>query len=79
MTTTPKGSADDGAMPEFQCPVCSTPSPEYAPGTYKCPECLYVWQPDAPNAPLCLLCGIKLRPAGIGYVCEQCGSTQGYD
>ncbi len=31
----------------------------------------------ASDAPLCLTCGIKMRPAGSCYVCEGCGSTSG--
>ncbi|MGC1281651.1 MAG: vitamin B12-dependent ribonucleotide reductase [Streptosporangiaceae bacterium] len=29
------------------------------------------------DAPLCLNCGTKMRPAGSCYVCEGCGSTSG--
>jgi ribonucleoside-diphosphate reductase alpha chain len=29
------------------------------------------------DAPLCMNCGIKMRPAGSCYVCEGCGSTSG--
>ncbi len=29
------------------------------------------------DAPLCLTCGSKMRPAGSCYVCEGCGSTSG--
>jgi ribonucleoside-diphosphate reductase alpha chain len=31
----------------------------------------------AADAPLCLGCGTKMRPAGSCYVCEGCGSTSG--
>jgi ribonucleoside-diphosphate reductase alpha chain len=31
----------------------------------------------AADAPLCLTCGTKMRPAGSCYVCEGCGSTSG--
>jgi len=31
----------------------------------------------ASDAPLCMTCGIKMRPAGSCYVCEGCGSTSG--
>ncbi len=31
----------------------------------------------AVDAPLCLTCGTKMRPAGSCYVCEGCGSTSG--
>ncbi|MDP9406627.1 MAG: vitamin B12-dependent ribonucleotide reductase [Actinomycetota bacterium] len=29
------------------------------------------------DAPLCMTCGIGMRPAGSCYVCESCGSTSG--
>ncbi len=29
------------------------------------------------DAPLCLTCGIKMRPAGACYACEGCGATSG--
>ncbi|WP_130493730.1 vitamin B12-dependent ribonucleotide reductase [Motilibacter rhizosphaerae] len=29
------------------------------------------------DAPLCMSCGTKMRPAGSCYVCEGCGSTSG--
>ena len=29
------------------------------------------------DAPMCMTCGIKMRPAGSCYVCEGCGSTSG--
>ena len=31
----------------------------------------------ASDSPLCMTCGIKMRPAGSCYVCEGCGSTSG--
>ena len=31
----------------------------------------------ASDAPMCLTCGTKMRPAGSCYVCEGCGSTSG--
>ncbi len=31
----------------------------------------------AADAPLCLTCGTKMRPAGSCFVCEGCGSTSG--
>ncbi|WP_198668847.1 vitamin B12-dependent ribonucleotide reductase [Homoserinimonas sp. OAct 916] len=29
------------------------------------------------DAPLCLTCGVKMRPSGSCFVCESCGSTSG--
>jgi ribonucleoside-diphosphate reductase alpha chain len=34
-------------------------------------------QGQVADAPLCLTCGTKMRPAGSCYVCEGCGSTSG--
>ena len=31
----------------------------------------------AADAPICMTCGTKMRPAGSCYVCEGCGSTSG--
>jgi ribonucleoside-diphosphate reductase alpha chain len=40
-------------------------------------ELIEAQQGTAADAPLCMTCGIKMRPAGSCYVCEQCGSTSG--
>jgi ribonucleoside-diphosphate reductase alpha chain len=40
-------------------------------------ELLERMQGKAADAPLCLACGMKMRPAGSCYVCEGCGSTSG--
>ncbi len=29
------------------------------------------------DAPLCMTCGVKMRPSGACYVCEGCGNTSG--
>jgi ribonucleoside-diphosphate reductase alpha chain len=29
------------------------------------------------DAPMCMTCGTKVRPAGYCYVCKGCGSTSG--
>ena len=34
-------------------------------------------QGQAADAPLCMTCGVKMRPAGSCFVCESCGSTSG--
>jgi ribonucleoside-diphosphate reductase alpha chain len=31
----------------------------------------------AADAPLCMTCGVEMRPGGSCYVCESCGSTSG--
>jgi ribonucleoside-diphosphate reductase alpha chain len=40
-------------------------------------ELLESHQSRTADAPLCLTCGTKMRPAGSCYVCEGCGSTSG--
>jgi ribonucleoside-diphosphate reductase alpha chain len=40
-------------------------------------ELLEVITGQASDAPLCMSCGTKMRPAGSCYVCEGCGSTSG--
>ncbi|TAK69422.1 MAG: vitamin B12-dependent ribonucleotide reductase [Actinomycetota bacterium] len=40
-------------------------------------ELLEVFTGTASDAPLCMTCGTKMRPAGSCYVCEGCGSTSG--
>ena len=40
-------------------------------------ELLQAQQGAVADAPLCMTCGVKMRPAGSCYVCESCGSTSG--
>jgi len=40
-------------------------------------ELIEAQQGRTADAPLCLSCGTKMRPAGSCYVCEGCGSTSG--
>ena len=40
-------------------------------------ELLEKFQGKAADAPMCMTCGTKMRPAGSCYVCEGCGSTSG--
>jgi ribonucleoside-diphosphate reductase alpha chain len=47
------------------------------PGTDSSIELLESHQGRTADAPLCLTCGTKMRPAGSCYVCEGCGSTSG--
>jgi ribonucleoside-diphosphate reductase alpha chain len=58
---------------------------ESAPGTggtsssapHSSVELIEAQQGRSADAPLCLNCGTKMRPAGSCYVCEGCGSTSG--
>jgi ribonucleoside-diphosphate reductase alpha chain len=40
-------------------------------------ELLEKFQGVSADAPMCMTCGTKMRPAGSCYVCEGCGSTSG--
>jgi ribonucleoside-diphosphate reductase alpha chain len=40
-------------------------------------DLLAKFQGKAADAPMCMTCGTKMRPAGSCYVCEGCGSTSG--
>src|SRR5690242_1623864 len=54
--------------------------PEAAPfpaGPHSTAELIESQQGRTADAPLCLTCGTKMRPAGSCYVCEGCGSTSG--
>jgi ribonucleoside-diphosphate reductase alpha chain len=52
----------------------ATPAPREV---HSSTELVEAQQGTAADAPLCLNCGVKMRPAGSCYVCESCGSTSG--
>ncbi len=55
-------------------PAAAAPFP---PGPHSSTELIESQQGRTADAPLCLTCGTKMRPAGSCYVCEGCGSTSG--
>jgi ribonucleoside-diphosphate reductase alpha chain len=59
----------------------STPRPGtgggQAAGPHSSVELIEAQQGRTADAPLCLTCGTKMRPAGSCYVCEGCGATSG--
>jgi ribonucleoside-diphosphate reductase alpha chain len=67
-------------------PAAPAPAPASAPaeakavrtgGPHSTAELIEFQQGRTADAPLCLTCGTKMRPAGSCYVCEGCGSTSG--
>ena len=56
-------------------PAEASPSVPAAP--HSSTELIEAQQGRTADAPLCLTCGTKMRPAGSCYVCEGCGSTSG--
>jgi ribonucleoside-diphosphate reductase alpha chain len=61
------------AAPAAAAPVAAAPATEARSST----ELLEAMQGIGADAPLCMTCGTKMRPAGSCYVCEGCGSTSG--
>ena len=55
-------------------PVQARPGPVYVGSST---ELVELQLGKAADAPLCMTCGTKMRPAGSCYVCEGCGSTSG--
>jgi len=55
-------------------PVAAAPAPAHVGSSI---ELLEAQQGSVADAPLCMTCGVKMRPAGSCYVCESCGSTSG--
>jgi ribonucleoside-diphosphate reductase alpha chain len=51
--------------------------PATAPAPHSSTELVETQQGRTADAPLCLTCGTKMRPAGSCYVCEGCGATSG--
>jgi ribonucleoside-diphosphate reductase alpha chain len=81
-------SQPDPAQPPSPAPIA--PAPSAAPAAASTPvqpsapaaphstaELIESQQGRTADAPLCLTCGTKMRPAGSCYVCEGCGSTSG--
>jgi adenosylcobalamin-dependent ribonucleoside-diphosphate reductase len=66
--------ASAGAAPAAQ-PNGASPAAPAAP--HSTAELIEAQQGRTADAPLCLTCGTKMRPAGSCYVCEGCGSTSG--
>jgi ribonucleotide reductase alpha subunit len=82
----PAGSADEVDPVELaQSVPVERPQPqqpERAPAAgssapHSSTELIEAQQGRTADAPLCLNCGTKMRPAGSCYVCEGCGSTSG--
>jgi ribonucleoside-diphosphate reductase alpha chain len=58
-------------------PKAEKPSPARTTEAHSSTELIESHQGRTADAPLCLTCGTKMRPAGSCYVCEGCGSTSG--
>ena len=71
------------SAPVTEAPVVDEAEDSDGPGTAAVSEArsstelLEAMQGTASDAPLCLTCGTKMRPAGSCFVCEGCGATSG--
>jgi ribonucleoside-diphosphate reductase alpha chain len=68
---TAAGQATNGSPGQPEPPA----GPQHDP--HSSTELLESHQGRTADAPLCLICGTKMRPAGSCYVCEGCGATSG--
>jgi ribonucleoside-diphosphate reductase alpha chain len=72
------GVAEDEIDVEGLAQSVPVQAPKAAPPqAHSSTELLEMQQGTAADAPLCMTCGVKMRPAGSCYVCESCGSTSG--
>jgi len=69
---TERSAAPAPAQPQAQPAAAPFPA-----GPHSTAELIESQQGRTADAPLCLTCGTKMRPAGSCYVCEGCGSTSG--
>ncbi|SHN80755.1 ribonucleoside-diphosphate reductase class II [Geodermatophilus obscurus] len=60
-----------------EAPAKPEPKAEPVKEAHSSAELLELVTGTATDAPLCMTCGTKMRPAGSCYVCEGCGSTSG--
>lgn len=67
----------DVAVEETASEEVATPAAPKESTAHSSAELLEEITGTASDAPLCMTCGIKMRPAGSCYVCEGCGSTSG--
>jgi ribonucleoside-diphosphate reductase alpha chain len=74
----PAPSAPANPAPSAAPAAASTPvQPSATAAPHSTAELIESQQGRTADAPLCLTCGTKMRPAGSCYVCEGCGSTSG--
>ena len=70
-------SVASAAAPAPVAPAKPVPAVPAATAPHSSTELIEAQQGRTADAPLCLTCGTKMRPAGSCYVCEGCGSTSG--
>ncbi|MFD7659046.1 vitamin B12-dependent ribonucleotide reductase [Actinosynnema sp. NPDC059797] len=71
------GSAEQSAPASAPAPAPEQKSKPQDVKVGSSTELLELHLGKAADAPLCMTCGTKMRPAGSCYLCEGCGSTSG--
>jgi ribonucleotide reductase alpha subunit len=69
--------AKSGEPEQSAAPTAPAAAPTAPAAVGSSTELIESHQGRVADAPLCLTCGTKMRPAGSCYVCEGCGSTSG--
>jgi len=77
VAATPSASPATTQQPAAAAPASVAAPASRASGPHSTAELIEFQQGRTADAPLCLTCGTKMRPAGSCYVCEGCGSTSG--
>ncbi|HEY1822199.1 MAG TPA: vitamin B12-dependent ribonucleotide reductase [Trebonia sp.] len=75
-TSSARSSSTPTAGNQPSAPTNRAPAARQA-APHSTAELIEFQQGRTADAPLCLTCGTKMRPAGSCYVCEGCGSTSG--
>jgi hypothetical protein len=70
-------AGSDARGGEAEQPAATPAAPTAPAAAGSSTELIESHQGRVADAPLCLTCGTKMRPAGSCYVCEGCGSTSG--
>ena len=76
-TTTPAIEADVVVEAEEAVAPAAPVAQDVPANVHSSAELLEALTGTASDVPLCMTCGVKMRPAGSCYVCEGCGSTSG--
>jgi ribonucleoside-diphosphate reductase alpha chain len=76
-TAAPETDLDAEADQDLADPVVAETATAAPAGVRSSTELLESLTGSSADAPLCMNCGTKMRPAGSCFVCEGCGSTSG--
>ncbi|GAB3072176.1 vitamin B12-dependent ribonucleotide reductase [Intrasporangium mesophilum] len=73
----PEAKAEQAGQVEIKFGAGAASAREVSGEVHSSAELLEKFSGQSADAPICLTCGTKMRPAGSCYVCEGCGSTSG--